>query len=326
MSWEDVFKVEANKKQILENLDKFSDQGYVPSEMLKQLDHTEIYEIVTKYNERIGLHKVKQKGTRYSDVLKSKMPRGWDEVFGDQEVLEELDNMQGVFESKSIKCTPDPVDVFNAYYLTPLENIKVVIIGQNPYHQRSSQGLVAMGLSFSARTCEPIPKSLKNIYGLGERDLGTNNFLSPDHPDLSIWAMRGVLMLNTALTSEVGNSKNLLQASWKFLLTKTLQAVHRHNPECVYMLWGRDAQEIDLPDDNANKVTAVHPSPFNGTEAFQNSKCFSKTNAILKGYGIDPINWNIPLRKNLEKEYALIKTKQQNFDEELLKEALNVDV
>lgn len=321
-SWNEIIKgakpevCKRRKEVVLANIDRFIDFGCVPVEFLETLNEEELVSIL----ERGNVEKTSPKGTKYSDLIRANMPRGWNQVF-DDEMLKEIDAIESVLDESGEQRTPTKSDVFNAYYLTPLQSVKMVIVGQNPYHQPN----LAMGLSFSGKPDQKIPASLKNIYALAERDVP--GFVSPDHPDLSLWAMRGVMMLNTSLTSELNNIKNVHGALWKILLTKTLNAIHESNPDCVYLLWGRDAQSLQLNDEIQNKVTTVHPSPMNnGGEQFKASQCFLKANNILKAKGIPQVNFNIPHRKFLSKEYELIKQKWKDFDEELINDISNIEL
>lgn len=189
-------------------------------------------------------------------------------------------------ESKKIIYPPEPL-VFNAFDKTPFDKVKVVILGQDPYHGQQQ----AMGLSFSVPRHLKIPASLKRIYAELKRDLGIP---IPSHGDLTPWAEQGVFLLNTILTVEAslpGSHKNI---GWQLFTDAVIKAISTHKDGVVFMLWGNFAKnKKGLIDESKHFILeAAHPSPLAGN-AFQGCGHFSKANALLKAKGIEEINWKL---------------------------------
>lgn len=311
-SWEQLLSVNQNRNVLIDNIERFLDDGFVPDEAIACLTEDELEVIRKRFDE-----KPKPKySSSYTEILKSSIPRGYEDVFDDFG-LGEVSAAEKIIKDSGIEITPSPLNVFRSLYLTPLRNIKVVIIGQNPYHQISGSGeLVANGLAFSTHPNAPIQPSLKNIYSMASSCIP--GFVKPDHGDLSVWAMRGVLLLNTSFTSEVGNSHNEMQKTWGKVLDLILKGIYENNPDVIFVTWGKDAQSLKLPSDMVTKIISVHPSPFNGSEMFISAESFKKVNECLVQKGISPIDWTIPKSRELKKEYESIQTKQQNFDSHVL--------
>lgn len=179
--------------------------------------------------------------------------------------------------------------IFNAFNLTPFNKVKVVIIGQDPYHGPNQ----AHGLCFSVNKGVAIPPSLRNIYKELERDLGIK---PPNHGCLSSWAKQGVLLLNAILTVEAGKPGSHQNKGWEIFTDDVIQIVNDQKKHLVFLLWGRFAQEKGKNIDR-NKhlvLTASHPSPLANPSNFLGCGHFSKTNEYLKTHGIEPIDWKIP--------------------------------
>jgi uracil-DNA glycosylase len=181
---------------------------------------------------------------------------------------------------------PGPL-IFNAFNLTPFDAVKVVIIGQDPYHNPNE----AMGLSFSVPKNIKIPPSLKNIYKELVADL---NISMPEHGDLSSWARQGVFLLNAMLTVEhksPGSHKNI---GWQTFTDAVIATLSESRENLVFLLWGRFAQsKRQLIDEMKHYVLeAAHPSPL-ARNAFSGCKHFSKTNQLLSDNNLMPINWQI---------------------------------
>lgn len=177
--------------------------------------------------------------------------------------------------------------IFNAYDLTPVDKVKVVILGQDPYHGPGE----AMGLCFSVPEDIAIPPSLKNIYKEIEEDLKLD---IPRHGNLSSWAKQGVFMLNAILTVEhksPGSHKNL---GWQEFTDATIRKLSENKEDLVFLMWGRFAQtKIPLIDQMKHHVlTAAHPSPL-ARNAFSGCRHFSKCNLLLDRAGKNPIDWQI---------------------------------
>lgn len=183
---------------------------------------------------------------------------------------------------------PDSADIFSALNAVDLEQIKVVILGQDPYHGAGE----AHGLSFSVQKGVKIPPSLRNIFKELESDLSVTNL---DSGDLSGWAKQGVLLLNTVLTVEKDAAHSHRKKGWETLTDKIIHFVSEKNDHVVFILWGKPAQDkIKLIDTNKHLVIqSVHPSPLSSYRGFFGSKPFSQANAWLKQHQKSPINWSL---------------------------------
>lgn len=183
---------------------------------------------------------------------------------------------------------PPADDIFNAFHLTPLKNVKVVILGQDPYHNVGQ----AHGLCFSVKPDVEIPPSLVNIYKELHDDLGCS---IPNHGYLTKWAEQGVLMLNTVLTVRAHQANSHHGIGWEEFTDAAIRAVNAQDRPIVYILWGRPAQAKKAMLDNPKHLIleAPHPSPLSAYRGFFGSKPFSQTNEFLKANGVKPIDWQI---------------------------------
>jgi uracil-DNA glycosylase len=178
--------------------------------------------------------------------------------------------------------------MFNAFNLTPFEQVKVVIIGQDPYHGIGQ----AHGLSFSVPEGIKTPPSLQNIYKEIGQDLGLP---IPNHGNLESWAKQGVLLLNAVLSVNAGEPASHKAAGWENFTNAVIYHLSKQRKNLVFLLWGRFAQEKELLIDS-NKhliLKAAHPSPFSAYQGFFGCKHFSKTNDYLVSKSISPIDWSI---------------------------------
>lgn len=177
--------------------------------------------------------------------------------------------------------------IFNAFALTPVKKLKVVILGQDPYHGPGE----AMGLAFSVPSAVRIPPSLKNIYKEINRDLG---LAIPQHGDLTKWADQGVLLLNAMLTVEHKQAGSHSKIGWQDFTDAVIRTISESLDGIVFLLWGNFAKsKKDLIDNTKHHVlTAAHPSPL-ARNAFNDCKHFSKTNEILRNSGQKEIDWSI---------------------------------
>lgn len=178
--------------------------------------------------------------------------------------------------------------IFNAFNLTPLDKVKVVIIGQDPYHNNNQ----AMGLAFSVPKDSKIPRSLYNIYKELENDIP--GFSSPDHGCLQHWASQGVLLLNATLTvaQHKPNSHNNL--GWQKFTDRVIQIINDKCEKVVYLLWGNFAHKKgELVDKKHVVLKSAHPSSLSFGK-FLNCKCFSQANNELEKSGLTPIDWRLP--------------------------------
>ncbi len=181
---------------------------------------------------------------------------------------------------------PGPL-IFNAFNITPFHNVKVVILGQDPYHGPGQ----AMGLSFSVPREVPAPPSLRNIFKEIQNDLGIP---PPDHGDLTHWAQQGVFLLNAMLTVEKGQAGSHQNFGWQSFTDAVIKILSDQKEGLVFLLWGKFAQsKVQLIDQLKHHVLeSAHPSPLAGNRFFDNHH-FSRTNEILMNQGQTPIDWRV---------------------------------
>ena len=198
----------------------------------------------------------------------------------------------GIFleEEKKINKIIFPAEksIFKAFNLTPIKELKVVLLGQDPYHNPAQ----AMGLSFSVPPNTPIPPSLKNIYKELENDL---KIPPPISGDITNWALQGVLLLNSILTvrkNDPGSHRNI---GWQQFTDGVISYISKNCNGIVFLLWGKFAQQkIGLIDSQKHLIlTAAHPSPYSANNGFMGCRHFSKTNNYLIKQNKSPINWQI---------------------------------
>lgn len=188
-------------------------------------------------------------------------------------------------EYKNYTCFPSYENIFRAYKLTPLEDVKVVILGQDPYHEKGQ----ANGLAFSV-DCKKLPPSLKNIYKEMEKDLGLT--VNQDG-DLSYLAKQGVMLLNTTLTVREGEANSHKDLGWSHFTNNSIALLNALSTPKVFILWGNDAKTKKSLITNPNHliIESAHPSPLSAYHGFFGSKPFSKANEFLKANGRKPIDW-----------------------------------
>ena len=191
-------------------------------------------------------------------------------------------------EKKQHTIYPIGSDIFNAFNFTPFEKIKVVILGQDPYHGNGQ----AHGLSFSVPDGVKKPPSLKNIFKELAEDL---QIPIAKTGNLTSWAKQGVLLLNATLTVRSKKAGSHQKKGWEKFTDAIIQKISTEKEGVIFLLWGRFAQDkVKLIDKNKHQIlTAPHPSPFSAYSGFFGCKHFSKTNAILKEQGLIEINWTI---------------------------------
>ena len=196
------------------------------------------------------------------------------------------DTVRSSYKSKTIY--PHPKKIFNAFDSTPLDKVKVVIIGQDPYHGPGQ----AHGLCFSVEKDTKIPPSLRNIYKELNSDL---NVPVPSTGNLQSWADQGVLLLNTVLTVEATQANSHKGLGWETFTEAAIKAVSKELNNVVFILWGRQAQLLSsiLDDAKHHILCSVHPSPLSAHNGFFGCKHFSKTNEYLIKHNKQPINWEI---------------------------------
>ena len=190
-------------------------------------------------------------------------------------------------KTKGKRIYPPGNQIFRAFELTPFDSVKVVILGQDPYHGPSQ----AHGLSFSVAAGVQPPPSLRNIYRELEEDLGIKH---PGHGNLENWARRGVLLLNTCLTVEEGQAGSHQGKGWERFTDEVICSLNDERQNLVFILWGRKAQDKGTAIDRSRHhvITSVHPSPLSASNGFFGSKPFSQANTYLKETGQLPIDWN----------------------------------
>ncbi|KLN95824.1 uracil-DNA glycosylase [Moellerella wisconsensis] len=182
---------------------------------------------------------------------------------------------------------PPAEDVFNAFKYTALNDIKVVILGQDPYHGPDQ----AHGLSFSVRPGVPAPPSLVNMYKELEKDIA--GFTRPTHGYLESWARQGVLLLNTVLTVEKGKAHSHAHLGWETFTDKIINEINQQRNGVIFLLWGSHAQKKGrfIDSHKHHILKAPHPSPLSAYRGFLGCGHFSQTNQILQQQGLNPINW-----------------------------------
>ena len=215
----------------------------------------------------------------------------WSEILRDAFETESYRNLRKflVEEYSTRKIHPNMYDIFNALHWTPYHAVKVVILGQDPYHNDDQ----AHGLSFSVMRPTPPPPSLVNIYKELHDDIGC---AIPTHGDLTSWARQGVLMLNAVLTVRHGCANSHQGKGWEAFTDAVIDAVNRKPETVVFILWGgkAKAKRSHITNPAHGILCAPHPSPLSAFHGFFGSRPFSQTNDILTAHGIDPIDWAIP--------------------------------
>ncbi|MDD5160382.1 MAG: uracil-DNA glycosylase [Sulfuricurvum sp.] len=189
-------------------------------------------------------------------------------------------------EKKNYTIFPHGSNIFNAFNSTHFEDVKVVILGQDPYHGAGQ----AHGLSFSVQYGVPLPPSLQNIFKELVADIGCS---FPKSGDLSHWAHEGVLLLNTLLTVRSGEPFSHKDRGWERFTDQVIRAISEQREHIVFILWGVPAgKKASLIDPSKHRIlTAPHPSPLSSYRGFFGSKPFSQTNEYLKSMQIVPIEW-----------------------------------
>ncbi len=178
--------------------------------------------------------------------------------------------------------------IFNAFYKTPFNNVKVVILGQDPYHNAHQ----AMGLSFSVPDGVPPPPSLVNIYKELNTDIGMP---IPTTGNLTTWALQGVLLLNAVLTVRANEPASHAKIGWMNFTDAVIKKISDEKTNVVFVLWGKFAQEkqILIDETKHHVLKAAHPSPFSAYNGFFGCKHFSRINGLLVKDGLEPIDWNL---------------------------------
>lgn len=215
----------------------------------------------------------------------------WDDLLKDEFKKDYYLRLRAILaaEYKKYRVFPDMYDIYNAFRYTSYADVKVVVIGQDPYHELGQ----AHGLSFSVQKGVQIPPSLQNIYKELEADLGVT---PPHHGDLTSWAKQGVLLLNATLTVREGQANSHVGLGWKIFTDRVITLLNDAPSPIVFLLWGANARQkaemITAPHHLI--LTSAHPSPLSAHRGFFGSRPFSKINSFLVKNGRTPIDWKIP--------------------------------
>ena len=190
------------------------------------------------------------------------------------------------YETKTIYPPYD--EIFNAFKLTPLNEVKVVILGQDPYHEKGQ----AHGLAFSTPAGRPKPRSLNNIF----KEINAEyDYPIPESGCLESWANQGVFLLNTVLTVEEGNANSHSKCGWQIFTDNVIKLLDNQTQPIVFLLWGKQAEKKKELIKNPNHLVLItsHPSPFSARRGFFGSNHFIKANEFLKKNNIKEINWRL---------------------------------
>ncbi|MBB4952616.1 uracil-DNA glycosylase [Agrobacterium vitis] len=221
-----------------------------------------------------------------------RLEESWKAVVGDEFEQPHMQSLkQFLLEEKQAgkHIFPKGAEYFRALDLTPIDQVRVVILGQDPYHGAGQ----AHGLCFSVQPGVRIPPSLVNIYKEMESDLG---IARANHGFLEHWARQGVLLLNSVLTVEEGRAGSHQGKGWERFTDRIIHAVAEEREHVVFILWGAYAQKKAAFVDSKRHLVlkSVHPSPLSAHNGFFGSKPFSKTNTYLQSHGLEPIDWQLP--------------------------------
>ncbi len=242
-------------------------------------------------------------GKRYDDeitndwsisrIVTERVPNSWENVFKDAELeLKDIDEI--LTEEKRVygQYYPNNKDLFKIFEKCPLQRVKVVILGQDPYYKLSPSGNPqAMGMSFSVSTDTPIPPSLSNIYKELKRSV--NGFVVPRHGCLDSWAQQGVFLLNTCLTVRPGNPGSHKEI-WLGFIKKVINAIINSNPNTIFVFWGRKAEKMKkMVGERVTIIETSHPSPLSVYRGFRGCDHFNEINKLLVESKMSTINWNL---------------------------------
>ena len=221
-----------------------------------------------------------------TEILKN----DWAELLNDEFEKEYYQDLRKFLlsEYRSKTIYPDMYDIYNALHFTAYQDVKAVILGQDPYHGPKQ----AHGLSFSVQPGVKIPPSLQNMYKELHDDLGC---YIPNNGYLKSWADQGVLLLNATLTVVAGKANSHSKIGWQRFTDRVIQLLNDHEEPVVFILWGNNARSKKKYITNSQHfiIESAHPSPLSAANGFFGSKPFSKTNEILKSLGKTEINWQI---------------------------------
>ena len=217
----------------------------------------------------------------------------WDNVleeeFKKEYFLKIKDFVEEEYRTKTIY--PPKEEIFNAFKLCPISDVKVVILGQDPYHEKGQ----AHGLAFSTPEGHPIPRSLKNIFKEIEDEY---NYPIPESGCLESWAKQGVFLLSTVLTVEEGNANSPSKCGWQTFTDNVIKILNNQDQPIVFLLWGKQAELKKELITNPNHLVLIsaHPSPFSARRGFFGSNHFKLANEFLKENNLEEINWKIEIK------------------------------
>ncbi|CAM4299801.1 uracil-DNA glycosylase [Vreelandella rituensis] len=220
------------------------------------------------------------------------LPDDWNRYLGEEfnaDYMQALKRFLKAEKADGKVIYPHSSNWFHAFELTPLNDVRVVILGQDPYHGPNQ----AHGLCFSVQPGVPVPPSLANIYKELAADVGA---IPVKHGNLEHWARQGVLLVNTALTVERGNAASHRGKGWEKFTDQVIRVVSEHAKPSVFLLWGGHARQKKVLIDTQRHLVleAPHPSPLSAHRGFLGCRHFSKANAFLEEKGRKPINWQLP--------------------------------
>lgn len=240
-----------------------------------------------------------------SRIVREAAPSGWPELFANAEQLAQgeenlpvdLQQMYEAYDEVSEDLAdetffPLKKDLFRAFHLTKKQDVKVVIVGQDPYFSCGPDGLpMAVGLSFSMRRHHGVSESMKNVYK--EIKTSYSFFQTPDHCDLSYWAAQGVLLINSCLTVAPGTGASHKER-WSFLIRRTIQSLMEHDRSIIFVLWGQKAQNLEtIINGKCPTLLAAHPSGHSASRGFFGCGHFKQINEMLVRTGRTPIDWQV---------------------------------
>lgn len=212
----------------------------------------------------------------------------WDNILKEEFNKEYYQTLRKFLKSEysTYRIFPTMYDIYNALKLTSYSDVRVVIIGQDPYHEVGQ----AHGLCFSVQDGVPFPPSLLNIFKELQSDLG---YPLPHSGNLTKWAEQGVLLLNSVLTVREHHANSHKNKGWEEFTSSVIQALNKRSEPVIFLLWGNDAKRKKELITNPNHIilTAAHPSPLSAYNGFFGCRHFSKTNQILVSLGYKPIDW-----------------------------------
>ena len=216
--------------------------------------------------------------------------KSWDEFLKNEFEQDYFKKLSAFLKQEYAEKTiyPPKQEVFSAFYYTDLDKVKVVILGQDPYHEPNQ----ACGMCFAVKPGNPLPKSLINIYREIHDDLGLN---MSTNGYLVKWATQGVLLINTVLTVERGKANSHKGQGWEIFTDHVIELLNRQDQPIVFLLWGNNARSKTALLNNPKHLvlTAAHPSPLSAYNGFFGCRHFSKTNDYLIRNGLNPIDWKM---------------------------------